>query len=82
LEEAISVILKSFPKKTEFEDCGIDLSYSALEKVEAKTLSLLPWWWFRKKLPFTDLGQALRWEHFFRRLSYDNRPVLVRLYSR
>ena len=42
LEEPTSVILKRFPKKTEFQDCGIDLSYSAVERVEAKTLSLLP----------------------------------------
>ena len=82
LKEPTSVILKSFPKKTEFQDCGIDLSYSAVERVEPKTLSLLPWWWFREKLPFTDLGQALRREHLFRWLPYDNRPVLVRIYGR
>ena len=38
LEEPTSVILKRFPKKTEFQDCGIDLSYTALDKVESKTL--------------------------------------------
>jgi hypothetical protein len=47
LEEPTSVILKRFPKKTKFQDCGIDLSYSAVERLEAKTISLLAWWWFR-----------------------------------
>jgi len=82
LAEPTSVILKRFPKKTEFQDCGIALSFSAVESMEAETLSLLPWWWFRGKLPFADLGQALRREHFFRWLPYDNRPVLVLMYGR
>jgi len=58
------------------------LSFSAVESMEAETLSLLPWWWSRDKLPFSDLGQALRREHFFRWLPYDNRPVLVLMYGR
>jgi len=82
LAEPTSVILKRFPKKTEFQDCGIALSFSAVESMEAETISLLPWWWFRGKLRFTDLGQALRREHFFRWLPYDNRPVLVLMYGR
>ena len=82
LAEPTSVILKRFPKKTEFQDCGIALSFSAVESMEAETLSLLPWWWFRGKLRFTDLGQVLRREHFFRWLPYDNRPVLVLMYGR
>jgi 2',3'-cyclic-nucleotide 2'-phosphodiesterase/3'-nucleotidase len=82
LEEPTSVILKRFPKKTEFQDCGIGLSYLAVKRMEAETFSLLPRWWYRDKLPFADLGQALRREHFFRWLPYDNRPVLVRMYGR
>ena len=82
LTEPTSVILKRFPQKTEFQDCGIALSFSAVESMEAETLSLLPWWWSRDKLPFSDLGQALRREHFFRWLPYDNRPVLVLMYGR
>ena len=82
LAEPTSLILKRFPKKTEFQDCGIALSFSAVESMEAETISLLPWWWFREKLPFADLGQVLRREHFFRWLPYDNRPVLVLMYGR
>ena len=82
LEEPTSIISKNIPKKTKFQEYGIDLSYSAVERVEAKTLSLLPWWWFREKLPFTDLEQALSREHFPYWLPYDNRPVLVRMYGR
>ena len=81
LEEPTSEILKRFQKQTEFQNCGSDLSYSAVERVAAKSLSLLPRWWFRKKIPFTDLGQVLHREYFFRRLLDDNRPVLLRIYD-
>ena len=35
-----------------------------------------------KKLPVTDLEQALCREYFFRRLLDDNQPVLVLIYGR
>ena len=58
------------------------MSFSVVENIEAGTLSLLQWWRFWDKRPFSDLGQKLRREYLLRWLPYDNRPVLVLMYGR
>ena len=74
--------MKLFPKKTKFQYYRIDLSYYAIERLEAKPFKFYHGGGSVKKIPIMNLGKALRRGSLFRRLLDDNQPVLVQMYGR